>query len=97
MRLDSPLGVYVPKFRTIGEQLTVLLKERYEIEVPSYEVSTIHLHFDLVGKLNPQPAAFLVERRLNVPYSHNVWFAQAPLRTTDHVAILQKLESLGEE
>jgi len=42
------------------------------------------------------PTAFSIERRIDVPDSNNKYFSTAPLRTTDHMALLERLEkSLG--
>ena len=35
---------------------------------------------------------FLIERRVGEPYSKNRFFSSAPLRTTDHVRVLEKIE-----
>ncbi len=91
VQLNTPLENYAPQFIPIGERLTSLLSS-YGIEVPRYEVTAIQLNFDQVGKLPPQPGIFFIDRRLNVPYGDNVWFAQAPLKTEDHKALLRELD-----
>jgi len=37
-------------------------------------------------------ADFLIERRAGEPYSKNRYFSSAPLRTADHVRVLEKIE-----
>jgi hypothetical protein len=91
IHLNVPLEQYAPAFRPIGENITNLLG-RYGISAPRYEVSALNLHFDQLGKTNPQPGAFFIDRRLNVPFAENVWFSQAPLKTGDHITLLQGLE-----
>ena len=39
-----------------------------------------------------KPSVFTIERRLNVPFDENVFYTQAPLRTSDHIALLNTLE-----
>jgi hypothetical protein len=85
------LEKYVPTFRPFGDKIGALLNG-YGIEAPRYEVSAVTLFFDQIGKLAPQPGAFNLERRANVPYEKNIWFAQAPLRTADHINLLLDLE-----
>lgn len=45
-----------------------------------------------ISGLKPPP--FRVERRGGTPYSFDHYFSTAPLRTVDHVAIIEELESL---
>jgi hypothetical protein len=35
---------------------------------------------------------FRVERRVGAPYDQNVYYSGAPLRTADHVAVLEEFE-----
>jgi len=91
VQTTASLENYLPSLMPIGEKISKLLRT-YETAVPSYQVSTVALHFDQLGKNLPQPGAFSLERRANVAYAQNVWFAQAPLKTRDHVALLTELE-----
>ncbi len=88
----TALEEYAPAFRPIGNRITSLLSS-YSIDaVPRYEVATVNLYFDPVGKQQPYPGAFSIDRRQSVPYEDNIWFSQAPLKTADHATILQELE-----
>lgn len=40
------------------------------------------------------PAFFALERRVGFPFSSKVFFSQAPLRTKDHLVILEKLDTI---
>lgn len=42
-----------------------------------------------------KPMRFAVERRVNEPYSENIFFSHAPLHTAEHVKLLAKLENLS--
>jgi hypothetical protein len=42
----------------------------------------------------PFPSVFTIERKNGLPFGDNVYFCQAPLRTDDHLAILDKCELL---
>ncbi len=90
IKTDQPLEVYAAKFRPVGDEIAELLNG-YGILTPRYEVSSIGLHFDQLARINPQPGVFSIERRQNVPYAEGVWFAQAPLKTADHVGLLKRL------
>ena len=89
-KMSEPLEGYTPRLKPVGEQLTALLKS-YGIAVPRYEATAIHLRFDQIGKINPQPGVFFIDRRAGIPFSENIWFSQAPLRTKDHIALLEDL------
>jgi hypothetical protein len=91
IKMESPLEIYAPGFRPIGEKLTEMLAS-YGIKTPPYEVTNVGLYFDLLGRVAPQPGAFYIDRRQNVRYEEGVWFSQAPLRTTDHIALLKEME-----
>jgi hypothetical protein len=91
VRTNASLENYLASLKPIGEKISKLLTS-YHTESPSYQVSTVALHFDQLGKSVPQPGAFSLERRANVPYAENVWFVQAPLKTADHVALVIELE-----
>jgi hypothetical protein len=92
IQTSASLENYLPPLKPIGQKISKILRS-YRIEAPSYQASTVGLHFDQIGKPEPQPGAFTLERRANVAYAENVWFVQAPLKTADHVALLRELES----
>jgi hypothetical protein len=43
-----------------------------------------------------QAAGFIIERRAGVPYSENRYFSGAPIRTQDHIRLLEQIEKLLE-
>jgi hypothetical protein len=43
-----------------------------------------------------KPAPFRLERRVGVGFDTNLYVSQAPLRTADHIEVLQRLEKLAE-
>jgi hypothetical protein len=90
VKMSEPLEVYTPRFQPIGEKVTMLLNG-YGIPAPRYEATAINLHFDQLGKAGTQPGVFYIDRRLGLPFNENLWFSQAPLRTTDHIALLKEL------
>jgi len=91
IRMRFPLDNYAPTFGPMGNKIRAMLNG-YGIEAPRYEVSEVTLSFDQIGRLGPQPGTFNLDRRANVPYEENIWFAQAPLKTADHINLLLDLE-----
>jgi hypothetical protein len=45
---------------------------------------------DFLGKR--KPFRLVVDRRINVPFSENIFFSQAPFRTDDHLHVLTEFE-----
>lgn len=80
-----------PPAARFGERLSGLLSEYGNVPpVPEYTFTGFQLSFD---PARPVPACeFKVERRANVPHDAHVYFSQAPLKTSDHVTVLQELE-----
>ncbi|MBI3939357.1 MAG: hypothetical protein HY315_00845 [Acidobacteria bacterium] len=71
----------------------------YGIESPSgVQLDSIGFDFDKtqVSPLFGNLAAFKIERKLRAPFSENVLFSIAPLRTTDHISVLEQIERIAE-
>lgn len=45
----------------------------------------------IVGR---RPLPFSLARRVSVPYEENLWFSGAPLKTDDHIALLENVEAV---
>lgn len=61
-----------------------------------YQLAGIHFETDVKGSpTRRRPVRFNLERRLGVPFSKNVFYTQAPLRTEDHFTLLEGLENLA--
>lgn len=90
-------GSLVPLFNKIGilnKRITTALT-RYGKVPPSYEVSGFSLHCDTTKLLSPIPSAFTFERRAQHSYTSNLYFSSAPLKTSDHLKVLEELEKLA--
>ena len=57
-----------------------------------YETTEIRLHVD-TSNLKLIPGPLIVARREGVPFSEHAYFSSAPVQTSQHKRILQKLES----
>jgi hypothetical protein len=75
-----------------GKTIDRLLDD-YGLKVPKYGFwgTTINTDPHQLGIL--PPAFFALERRVGFPFSSKVFFSQAPLRTKDHIALLEQLDS----
>jgi len=81
------------QFSNVGQQISNLLKQ-YGPPADDYRFTGFKLHYDHVGKQPPLLPEFLFERRAAEPYAANVYFSSAPLRTVDHLKLLDTLEML---
>lgn len=62
-----------------------------------YQPTTIYFEADTVGLSGRRrPNRFTVERRIGLPFSANVFYSQAPLRSESHFALLEGLEALAD-
>ena len=62
-----------------------------------YQPTTVYFEADTEGlKTRRRPNRFTVERRIGLPFSTNVFFSQAPLRSGDHLTLLEGLEALAD-
>ena len=66
----------------------------YGETVPKFALwgTTLNIDGHELGVL--APAFFALERRVGFPFPAKVFFSQAPLRTKDHLAVLEKLDSI---
>jgi hypothetical protein len=96
LQLDVSLESASPIIGWIGGRLSEVVG-RYESGGQSPD-SAVPAFLTTSLVLNPDPnqyavtSDFRIERRANRPYPENVYFSQAPLRTSDHVALLGEFE-----
>jgi hypothetical protein len=84
-----------PGFRLAGRQITKFLTD-YGINAKRYDVTSVFVNFD-THEANPnaiQPGPFQLERRAGVPFEEGIYFSQAPLKTPDHIVLLEQLDKL---
>jgi hypothetical protein len=85
---------YAKVFNTIGEQVSSLLTEYGMPRITPYRFGSITMSMEPERQPALQPGVFQIERRQNIPFDENVYWAQAPLRTGDHTKLLEALEQL---
>jgi hypothetical protein len=92
LEVNLEFGQFRNILGSVGQQIFELL-ERYELSgVKPYAFSNLQIAQDPLGKIGLQLSAFGIERRLNVAFADNIFFAQAPLKTQDHISVLESLE-----
>jgi len=91
--MDKSLGEFCQTpLRAAGEALNTLLAS-YDTKLPPFEPSNIVMMCDQVGLGGYRylPSPFTIERRSGFRYGSNTFSSQAPLRTSDHIAVLERL------
>jgi hypothetical protein len=94
LEVSLNLGGFGKLLDTIGNQIFLRLEKYGLLGVKPYALSAIQLAQDPLGKIGPKLSPFSIERRLDIPYADNIFFAQAPLRTEDHKVLLETLEGV---
>jgi len=92
-RSDVSLNAYFPQAPKFGKQITDLL-ESYGQRPQPFELSSFTLYLDLEQMKIPIPSTFTISRRDKMPFSSNLYFSSAPLKTSDHLALLEELEGI---
>jgi hypothetical protein len=84
------IGVAFKKFSDVGRLIASTLKKYGQI-ADDYQISSLKMHYDPVGKTDTS-REFAFERRVAEPYSAGHYFSSAPLKTDDHLRILDLFE-----
>lgn len=90
--LDRPLPEYFPHLRSIGASVPRYLPDVWAIK-PPYEISAITFAADPAATHPSALGNFRIERRQNVAFDANLYFSEAPLRTKDHIALIEAFEA----
>jgi hypothetical protein len=62
-----------------------------------YQPSVIYFETDSVGlKGRRKPNRFTLERRIGVPFGPNIFYSQSPMRSGDHLSLLEALEGMAD-
>lgn len=82
-------------FSVLSESFAALLHTTYGIDIP-VQISRLGLNFDRTVAIPAWQtlSQFVMERRINQPYPMNRFYCEAPLRTKDHFAFLETVESI---
>lgn len=86
---DKSLNILNPKL----EEINAYLSKHVEHEDPlSFEVGGLSCWPDQKSKFSPP--AFLLERAAGIPFSDNRYLSRAPLKTDQHLELLNMLEDI---
>jgi hypothetical protein len=87
--LELPLERYFSMLQGVGTTIARSL-EQYGVPVPPLQVYSMGMNID------PTKLALLsefrIERRVGVPHEAGAYFSQAPLKTSDHIVVLEEFE-----
>lgn len=89
--LAKPLTSYLPSSVLLGGEISQYLTE-YGLQHEPYEATGFTLHFDKTLSPNSVLSNFTLARRDGVAFKVGTYFSSAPLKTADHIALLEKLE-----
>jgi len=99
-QFDKGLEDYIPMFKKIQEILTTPMRSSTGIN-EDVKIERLAFAFDplLISAVKSQNnlGNFVLERRQERPFSENRYFSSAPLRTTDHIQILEKIAAALEQ
>ncbi|MGA2412360.1 MAG: hypothetical protein ABSG46_18495 [Candidatus Binataceae bacterium] len=96
-QMEVKFGVhkYAQGFDRLGQQVSGLIEKYGAIPgIGRFGFSSLAVSVEPGGLPNTQPSPFTIERRSNTRFDEDVFFAQAPLRTSDHRDLLAGLEQL---
>jgi hypothetical protein len=79
------------RLSSVGVELSKILESYGDVN-RDIELIGFAMQSDVTERAGPVPFKF--ERRAGVPFSSNLYFSSAPVRTSDHVNLLHKLESI---
>jgi hypothetical protein len=97
MEIKFEVDRYAQGFNNLGQQVSTLMEKYGAIPggTVRYGFGTLQLVIEPSGGLpNAQPSPFMIERRINTRFDENTFFAQAPLKTSDHKILLATLEQM---
>jgi hypothetical protein len=85
------------KWRELSKLLSTQIEKQYNVKEP-VQISRLAMQPDpqnIPPRLSVLLNEFIIERRIYEPYNHQRYFSAAPLRTDDHIALLQKFEEIA--
>ena len=84
-------GSTLQKIEAFGRQISSLL-DLYGVTAKPYKIAGIGLQNDVPDAGMYRTAKFTFERKFDKPFSQNLYFSSAPLRSKDHLELLAQLE-----
>jgi hypothetical protein len=82
-----------PGFQGIANGLTTRVSQSLAQKM-EFEPSAVYFHVD-TSQTKINPGAFAIERRADTPFSENLYFSTAPLRTREHLEMIRQIEAIA--
>lgn len=89
--LKTPISNYNPSAQKLSGALSRSLTE-YGIKHGPIEMVSVALNFDRTKVPDSILTNFTLQRREGTPFESGLYFSTAPLKTKDHIALLQMIE-----
>lgn len=93
IRLDQSISKKLSFLDVINSDLAAF-QENYGLGTHDFGFASIETGVDMTKGSGKRPLTFSIVRRANVSFEDCVWFSAAPLKTDDHVALLENLERI---
>jgi hypothetical protein len=93
VRTDAKVLQALDALRPIQEMVAKAVKDTIGLET-AYAPFGLTLATDISEIPGLKPIPFRMERRIGINFGHNYYFSSAPLRTEDHLKVLERLEKL---
>jgi hypothetical protein len=87
---DFSLDAFNPILPVVGERLRSAVQRQVHQDIP-HETTGITMTFDALST-GEKIHAFRLERRAGAAFSEGKFFAQAPMHTSEHIAVLEDIE-----
>jgi len=98
VEFDSAFVEKTQAFKAIGELLNETIRDRghqYGLKRLVFGTDAANEIATLSSIRHLIPSDVVVERRANEPFEKNRFFCRAPLKTSDHILLLEKMERLA--
>lgn len=88
VRIDKPLTLLNPKLQTIANRITEL--RQWDQPTTAFEFSGVSFFPEPMSQSSV--ASFALERKIGTDWSENRYYTRAPLKTSDHILMLNEFE-----
>lgn len=91
VEFEKPLPDLLPVLRQTAEMINDL-RLTYSASPLKYSLTGLTISYDPYEAKAPAPTNFMIDRRVGFPHDKNLFFCQAPLKTEDHIRLLEEFE-----
>jgi hypothetical protein len=94
VEFDKPLSKLFKSFEVITELVSNKINEVYETN-RRLDLGRLDLEFGRISEFTTQTLPkFIIERRANIQFSRERYYCSAPIRTKDHLRVLEEIEEV---